>query len=121
MFLNSILSISAGTTRRVVSLRYLPWGVVSSVKHTVSSSNTPPCSTQGANQPPTSTLSDLASAEWFTVLPRVKMGPNRTVYFATQKGELDKANAEKVFTHLRLVIYPDGGVSRLRVRGKVVV
>ncbi|KAJ3052743.1 hypothetical protein HK097_005774 [Rhizophlyctis rosea] len=79
------------------------------------------CVVEGTNQPAMSTLSDLNSAEWFTVLPRVKMGPNRTVYFAKEKGELDKTNVERVVTHLRLVIYPDGGISRVRVWGRVVV
>ncbi len=55
---------------------------------------------------------DLAGADWVTLVPR-----------SPAKG--DTRNAFEVrdphrYTHVRLSIYPDGGVARLRVHGEVV-
>ncbi len=55
---------------------------------------------------------DLAGADWVTLVPR-----------SPAKG--DARNAFEVrdphrYTHVRLSIYPDGGVARLRVHGEVV-
>lgn len=38
--------------------------------------------------------------------------------FARQPSSLRKIDSNEVFTHLRLNIYPDGGVARLRVYGR---
>jgi allantoicase len=55
----------------------------------------------------------LSAADWREVLPRTKLQAHtRHVY----EEELGSAGP---FTHLRLNIYPDGGVSRLRVWGVV--
>ena len=45
------------------------------------------------------------------VLPEQKLGPNELVAFPIEP--------PAVATHVRLNIYPDGGVARLRVRGRV--
>jgi allantoicase len=61
----------------------------------------------------------LAAAEgppWTEVLPRTALRGNGHNYFDTDSGVADQA-----WTHLRLNIYPDGGVARLRVYGDVVV
>lgn len=50
--------------------------------------------------------------EWVLVLPRVKLGPHRQHYF-----HLDNIQG-RPFTHVKLTIYPDGGVKRLRVMGR---
>lgn len=51
-------------------------------------------------------------AAWETVLDVVKLQGNSPNYFAV--------SATGAYTHLRLNIYPDGGVARLRVYGRVV-
>lgn len=57
-------------------------------------------------------LHGLAGADWFALLPRIALAgdtPNR----------FDVTEARRV-THVRLTIFPDGGVARLRVHGEVV-
>ncbi|MCI0635100.1 MAG: allantoicase [Actinobacteria bacterium] len=58
---------------------------------------------------------DVASAgqedSWSEVLPEQKLGPNERVTFPIEP--------PAVATHVRLNIYPDGGVARLRVHGRV--
>lgn len=52
--------------------------------------------------------------EWTLVLPQIQLGPHREHYFQLE-------SAEKVaFTHVRLTVFPDGGVKRLRVFGSKV-
>lgn len=47
---------------------------------------------------------------WTEVLPKSPLGPSAHHFFET-------GGREKVWTHLRLHIYPDGGIARLRVYG----
>lgn len=56
-----------------------------------------------------------ASSEisWKTILPQVKLSADQKHYF---KEEIINDNA---FTHVRLSIFPDGGVSRMRLWGRV--
>ncbi len=49
---------------------------------------------------------------WTEILPKSPLGPSAHHYL--QPAEADRAT---VFTHLRLHIYPDGGIARLRVYG----
>jgi allantoicase len=60
-----------------------------------------------------SSMSDLGSAAWFEILPRTALKPHHRHFFSREivKGE--------AFTHVRLNIFPDGGISRLRVYGHV--
>jgi allantoicase len=54
----------------------------------------------------------LGSAQWETLVPRSSL-----------KGDAENAfgvDDERCWTHVRLSIYPDGGVARLRVHGEVV-
>ncbi|HEY6547383.1 MAG TPA: allantoicase [Vicinamibacteria bacterium] len=51
-------------------------------------------------------------AAWREVLPRMKLRPHHRHFYTR---ELEAAGP---FTHLRLRIFPDGGVSRLRVHGR---
>ncbi len=62
---------------------------------------------------PSSSMSDLGSAAWFEILPRTALKPHHRHLFSQElvKGE--------PFTHVRLNIFPDGGISRLRVYGHV--
>ncbi len=50
-------------------------------------------------------------SKWITILSKKKLGPNKNHNF--------KIKSKSVFTHVKLNIYPDGGVARLRVYGKV--
>jgi allantoicase len=53
----------------------------------------------------------IASNEWFEVLPRTKLQAHTRHIF------IDELAQNGPVTHLRLNVYPDGGVSRLRVFG----
>ncbi|CAO3599101.1 unnamed protein product [Absidia cylindrospora] len=51
-----------------------------------------------------------ADAKWYTIVDKSKVGPNGLYYF-------DTTHADKVFTHAKLSILPDGGLKRLRLYG----
>jgi len=52
--------------------------------------------------------------EWTLVLPQVQLGPHREHYF-----QLESAG-KGAFTHVRLTVFPDGGVKRVRAFGSKV-
>ena len=54
-----------------------------------------------------------AGLQWTSVLPRSKLGPNQQHTFSAAGA------AKKPFTHLRLCMFPDGGISRFRVYGSL--
>ncbi|KAF8904462.1 allantoicase [Gymnopilus junonius] len=62
------------------------------------------------DQGTTPSLSD----DWTLILPRTKLGPDRQHYF-----ELDNVK-NRTYTHVRVTIYPDGGLKRIRVVGRKV-
>ena len=67
------------------------------------------CSVEGAR---VDGYRDVAGAEWAALVPRIPLkGDTRHVF---------SVSCEQRFTHIRLRIYPDGGVARLRVHGTVV-
>lgn len=70
------------------------------------------CMIEGCNSPDVS-AEQLAGAAWTEVLPRTKLQAH------TRHTYDEELVARGPFTHLRLNIYPDGGVSRLRVWGAV--
>ncbi|MFM2358931.1 MAG: allantoicase [Bacteroidota bacterium] len=59
---------------------------------------------------------DFATAEvaWHTILPQVKLQADHEHHF-----EKEIAGFGESFTHVRLSIFPDGGVSRMRLWGKI--
>jgi len=57
---------------------------------------------------------ELEQANWVEVLPSAKLEADHEHFFEKEIVE------QGPFTHMRLKIYPDGGVSRLRVLGNVV-
>jgi allantoicase len=59
------------------------------------------------------TLMDLGSADWNEILPQTKLRAHYRHFFEKE------LQAVGPVSHLRLNIYPDGGVSRLRVYGTV--
>ena len=70
------------------------------------------------NFPPEASLDAVSSDEehpverWEEILPRVALNGNSHHFL--------KIPDDRVFTHVRLNIYPDGGVARLRLYGEVV-
>ncbi|KAG1715751.1 hypothetical protein ID866_1419 [Astraeus odoratus] len=54
---------------------------------------------------------DSYNPDWVTVLPRVKLGPHRRHFFQLE------AKEGAAFTHVKLTIYPDGGIKRVRIIG----
>lgn len=50
---------------------------------------------------------------WITILPQVKLSADNEHYF--EKEIVSKAP----FTHVRLSIFPDGGISRMRIWGRI--
>ncbi len=72
------------------------------------------CSLEAINAPDATeeTLSDPAFA-WKSVLPRTKLQAHTRHFFDTELLDVS------VVTHLRFNIFPDGGVSRLRVYGTI--
>ena len=55
---------------------------------------------------------ELEKAEWVELVPRAKLQGDAKHFF--------EVHSERRFTHLRLSIFPDGGVARLRVHGEAV-
>ncbi|EAU91039.2 allantoicase [Coprinopsis cinerea okayama7 len=49
---------------------------------------------------------------WTEILPRTKLGPHRQHYFQLENVE------NTVYSHVKMTIYPDGGVKRVRVIGR---
>lgn len=74
------------------------------------------CSIEGCVAQGQPTGEELAAdtTAWTEILPKTKLrGDSKNVFV------IDPAHAQR-FTHLRMHIYPDGGVARLRVHGEVV-
>jgi allantoicase len=70
------------------------------------------CSIEGCVAPNASTEKLTGrSAEWSEILPKTKLQAHTRHFFEKELSPIDGC------THLRLNIYPDGGVSRLRVWG----
>ncbi|HKR66792.1 MAG TPA: allantoicase [Thermoanaerobaculia bacterium] len=64
------------------------------------------------NYPDTASIEGARDGDvWTELLPRTKLQAHTRHYF------IDELLTDEPFTHLRLNVYPDGGVSRLRVWG----
>ncbi|TDL25906.1 allantoicase [Rickenella mellea] len=57
-------------------------------------------------------VNPATESNWVLLLPQVKLGPHRRHFF-----QLENVH-DKIYTHVRLTIYPDGGVKRLRILGR---
>ena len=72
------------------------------------------CSLEGCNSPSdNAVLND--DVEWTTLLERQKLQAHSEHEF------VEEIIAKPAVTHVRFNIFPDGGVSRLRLFGKVVL
>jgi allantoicase len=79
-----------------------------------------------ATRPITRALASVEGVPWVPVLPKAALQGNAHNYFVIGAipvaGSLSRDDSElETCTHVRLNIYPDGGVARLRVHGEVVV
>jgi allantoicase len=75
--------------------------------------NYPPhASLEAANVDGYPAADELAEADWVEVVPRSSLTGNSRHLFRVSSADR--------FTHVRLNIYPDGGVARLRVHGEAV-
>ena len=54
----------------------------------------------------------LDEDKWTMILPHQKLGPHRRHFF-----QLENV-ADKLFSHVRVTIYPNGGIKRVRVMGR---
>ncbi|MQA26347.1 MAG: allantoicase, partial [Micromonosporaceae bacterium] len=72
----------------------------------------PECSVEGLAVEGYPSADELAAADWVPVLPRSPLRGDAVASFPVE--------ASRRFTHVRLSIYPDGGVARLRVHGEPV-
>ena len=70
------------------------------------------CSIEAASLEGPLDIKEAQTAEWVEIVPRAKLQGDSKNYFAV--------NDARRFTHVRLNIFPDGGVARLRVHGEVV-
>jgi allantoicase len=68
------------------------------------------CSIEGCSASDAS-IDELTNARWSELLPKTKLQADTRHFFERELRPSDKC------THIRLNIYPDGGVSRLRVWG----
>ncbi|MET0411402.1 MAG: allantoicase [Polyangiaceae bacterium] len=69
-------------------------------------------SIEGIDAPPGARVTDLiASGDWSSLLEPLPLGAHNRHFF-------DSLRVHNPITHLRLSIYPDGGLSRLRVWGR---
>jgi allantoicase len=60
---------------------------------------------------PGAAFAELTSIPWREILPQTKLSANRRHYFAKELRDVGPVS------HVRLNIFPDGGVSRLRIHG----
>jgi allantoicase len=60
-----------------------------------------------------SKLADDDKVEWKTILPQSKLSADHEHFFE------DEIKDKGPFTHVRLSIFPDGGISRMRLWGKI--
>jgi allantoicase len=70
------------------------------------------CSIEACSAPAESDVESLRAAPWVEILPKSELKGDSENLFAV--------DTPYAFTHLRLHIYPDGGVARLRVHGEVI-
>jgi allantoicase len=83
-----------------------------------SGNHAPFASVDGLAAPRDTPLAALAAMTWRELLPQVALRPSSQNLFAVEGAT---GAAGDVVTHLRLNIFPDGGVARFRAFGRVIV
>ncbi len=74
--------------------------------------NHPPhCSIEAVNLPEGYKTSDWEDVAWTEILPKSHLDAGSQNFY--------ECKSDEIYTHLRLHIYPDGGVARFRVYGEV--
>lgn len=74
--------------------------------------NHPPhASIEACNMPGDATAETLEEVQWTEILPKSPLAPGSQNFY--------KIESDTIWTHIRLHIYPDGGVARLKVYGEV--
>lgn len=63
---------------------------------------------------PTVHVDNLAAMPWPTILPETKLSADKRHFFTAKQ-----LQATGPFSHVRLNMFPDGGISRLRVHGTI--
>jgi allantoicase len=84
------------------------------------------CSLEVIDAPDGARITDLlASPRWAPLLPETRLGPHARHFFAdlggggrAGAGSASAGGGRAPVTHLRLNVFPDGGISRLRVWGR---
>lgn len=71
------------------------------------------CSLEGCNAPDAGDAEIISGGAWIEILPRTRLQAHTRHHFT------DELNFPGALTHVRFNIYPDGGVSRLRLYGSV--
>ncbi len=71
----------------------------------------PQAAVEAANIPGATGIEDWETVHWKTILPTSHLDAGSQNFY--------ESNSKEIFTHLRLHIYPDGGVARFRVYGEV--
>ncbi|KAG0684239.1 Allantoicase [Pichia californica] len=70
-------------------------------------------SVEGANLVSAEGSIDFKSVKWDTIINKMECGPSQKQYFVRDK------ITEKTYTHIKLNMFPDGGIARFRLYGKV--
>lgn len=60
--------------------------------------------------------SEASNVDWFTLVPRGRMAPDSEHLYSKDRGQL--RNTDIPITHVKISIFPDGGLSRVRIYGK---
>ena len=62
---------------------------------------------------------DDLSIQWFPLLNRTKLGPDKNFVYELDQGQLNPPFVDAPYiSHIRVSIFPDGGISRVRVFGR---
>lgn len=56
---------------------------------------------------------DFENVQWTEIIPRVECGPSQKQFFVRDK------ITDETYTHVKLKMYPDGGIARFRLYGRV--
>ena len=61
---------------------------------------------------------DHDDVKWFPILARTRMKADAELTFRRDDGALTKNSLGQMVSHVRLTIFPDGGISRIRIYGR---